>query len=150
MLKIKKITTLVLTVLFCGTTAFAQTEEKVSDKELNQFASAVKEIQEINQKTQMSMIGAVEAEDLAVERFNEIFAARQDPNQEVNATEEEMEKFNKANSKIVKLQNDSQEQMEEEILKQELTLDRYQEITMIIQNDEGLMEKLQKLLVDEG
>ncbi|MEA1887786.1 MAG: DUF4168 domain-containing protein [Bacteroidota bacterium] len=149
MLKIKKSTILVLTVLFCGTSAFAQTEEKVSDKELKQFASAVKEIQEINQKTQMAMIGAVEAEDLAVERFNEIFAARQNPNKEVNATEEEMEKFNKANSEVVKLQKESQEQMEEEILKQELTLDRYQEITMIIQNDEEVMEKLQKIPDDE-
>ncbi|MFO7851579.1 MAG: DUF4168 domain-containing protein [Bacteroidota bacterium] len=149
MLKIKKFTLLVLTVLFCGITAFAQTEDKVSDKELEQFASAVKEIQEINQKTQMAMIGAVEDEELSVDRFNEIFAATQDPNQEVNASEEEMKKFNKANDEIVKLQNESQKQSEEEILKQDLTLNRYQEITMIIQNDEDLMGKLQKIMEEE-
>lgn len=150
MLKIKKITTLVLTVLFCGTTAFAQTEEKVSDKELKQFASAVKEIQEINQRTQMAMIGAVEDEEISVERFNEIFAASQDPNQEVNATEEEMEKFNKVNKEIAKLQADSQKDMEEKIQKQELTLERYQEITIVVQNDQEMMQKLQELLADEG
>ncbi|MGM0665697.1 MAG: DUF4168 domain-containing protein [Bacteroidota bacterium] len=150
MLKIKKSTILVFTLLFCGTAAFAQSEDEVSDKELKQFASAVKEVQEINQRTQMAMIGAVEDEEISVERFNEIFAASQDPNQEVSATEEEMEKFNKANKEIAKLQADAQKDMEEKIQKQELTLERYQEITMIVQNDQEMMQKLQELLADEG
>ncbi len=150
MLKFKNITLLFLTVFFCGTATFAQTGDEVSDKEVKQFASAVKEVQVINQESQQSMIKAVEDAELDIERFNQIYGAMQDPNTEVEASDEEMEKFNKANTDIVDIQTEAQQKMEKEILDQDLTIERYQEINMQLQNDPELMQKVQKLLQEEG
>ncbi len=152
MLKFKNITLLLLTVFFCGTATFAQTQtgDKVSDKEVKLFVSAVKEVQVINQESQQNMIKAVEEAELDIQRFNEIYGAMQDPNTDVDASDEEMEKFNKANTEIVGIQTEAQQKMEKEIVDQDLTIQRYQEINMQVQNDPELMQKVQTLLQEEG
>lgn len=150
MFKIRKITVLLLTVFFCGTATYAQTGEEVSDKEVTQFVAAVKKVQVINQESQQNMIKAVEEAELDIQRFNEIYGAMQDPNTEADASDEEMEKFNKANTEIVNIQTEAQQKMEKEILDQDMTVERYQEINMQVQNDPELMEKVRMLLQEEG
>lgn len=150
MLKFRKITVLLLAVFFCGSASYAQTDDKVSDKEVKKFASAVKEVQVINQESQESMMKAVEDSELDIQRFNEIYGAMQDPNTELEASDEEMEKFNKANTEIANIQTEAQQKMEKKILDQDLTVERYQEINMKVQNDPELMQKIQKLLQEEG
>lgn len=150
MLKIRKTTLLLLTIFFCGTAAYAQTGDKVSDKEVEQFVAAVKEVQVINQESQQSMISAVQESGLDIQRFNQIYGAMQDPNTDVEASDEEMEKFNKANTEIVSIQTEAQQEMEKKILEQDLTIERYQEINMQVQDDPELMKKVQTLLQEEG
>ena len=150
MLKFRNITLLLLTMFFCGTATYAQTDDKVSDKEVKQFVSAIKEVQVINQESQQNMIKAVEDAELDIQRFNQIYGAMQDPNTDVDASDEEMEKFNKANTEIVSIQTEAQQKMEKKIIDQDLTIQRYQEINMQVQNDPELMQKIQKLLQEEG
>lgn len=150
MLKFKNATFLLLAIFFCGTTAIAQTGTEVTDGEIEKFVSAVKEVQLINQQAQQEMIKAIQDKDLEIQRFNEMYAASQDPQTELDASAEETQKFNNINKEIIKIQTNSGQKMEEGIKDQDLTVERYQEINMQIQNDPALMQKVQKLLQGEG
>jgi len=150
MLKFKNATFLLLAMFFCGTTAIAQTKTEVTDGEIEKFVSAVKEVQLINQQAQQEMIKAIQNKDLEVQRFNEMYAASQDPQTELDASAEETQKFNNINKEIIKIQTNSGQKMEEGIKDQDLTVERYQEINAAIQNDPALMQKVQKLLQGEG
>ena len=144
----KKITGLLLFTLISGMGAFAQTEQKeeISDQELKQFASALQQIQVINQQAQQAMVKAVEEKGLEVERYNEIQQAQQDLNQEAEATEKELKQYETATQELEKIQVQIQQQMQAKIVEEGLTVNRYQEIAAVIQNDPELHQKLQEYL----
>lgn len=119
---------------------------EVSDAELVQFASAFNKIQSIDQQLQQKMLAAVQNEGIDVQKFNEILNAQQDPNQEVDATEEELKKFASAHKAVEQIQNQAQQDMQKVITDNKLTVPRYQDIMMAIQSDPDLQQKLQKLI----
>jgi len=143
---LKKITGLFMLLIIGSVGAFAQAEEKVSDGELKQFASAFQHVQNINQQAQQEMAKAVEGEGLGIQRFNEIQQARQDPAQEASATEEEIEMFNSAYKEIEEIQRGAQQKMQEKIVEEGLTIPRYQEIATSIQASPELQQKIQEYL----
>lgn len=126
--------------------AFAQTQETVSDQELEKFASALEHVQIINQEAQQEMVKAIQEEGLDVESYTKIQQAQQNPNQEVEATDEEMEKYNSVSGDIEKIQMQSQQKMEEKIKEEGLTIERYQEIVAALQASPELQENLQKYM----
>lgn len=121
-----------------------QQTKDVSDDEIEQFALAFVEIQNIEQKMQPEMVQAVEKEGIEVQRFNEIMNAQQDPNQEVDASEEELKKFAAANREIEDIQNQAQREMMGKIAESGLSVDRYQEIMTAVRNNPELQQKLQQ------
>ena len=157
MLLSKKLYGLFLILLMGVSVVFAQVPQQmpqqqtteVSDGEMKQFAMAFVEIQNIEQKVQPEMIQAVEEEGIEVQRFNEIMNARQDPNQEVDASEDELKKFASANREIEDIQNRAQREMMEKIAESGLTVDRYQKIMVAVRNDPALQQKLQSSMQEE-
>ena len=145
---IQKIASFSLLALFTLSTVglYAQAEPKttVSDEELQMFASAMKEIQLVNEEAQTEMIEAVEGTDLSVERFNEIQQQQADPEAKVAA--EDMEKFQASSQAISEIQIKAQQKMQEKIVAQGLSIDRYQEIANIVQSDPKLQEKMQQYI----
>ena len=129
-----------------GQEQLMQQAEDVTDEELNQFMSAIEQMQIINQSAQQEMIGAVQQEGMEVQRFSEIMQSQQDPNQEANATSQEMEQYAAVNKSIEEVQIRVQQEMEEKIVESGLTLDRYQEIGAIVQSSPELQQKLQSML----
>lgn len=121
---------------------------EVSDDEMEQFALAFVEIQNIEQKVQPEMVQAVEEEGIEVQRFNEIMNAQQDPNQELNASEDELKKFAAANREIEEIQSRAQREMMGKISEAGLTVERYQEIMVAVRNNPELQLKLQNSLQD--
>ncbi len=119
---------------------------EISDAELLQFASAYTKIQLIDQQLQQKMLAAVQDEGIEVQKFNEILNAEQNANQKVDATEEELEKFAAAHKAVERIQNQAQQDMQNVITDNKLTVTRYQEIIMAVQTDPELQQKLQKLL----
>lgn len=119
---------------------------EVSDAELVQFASVFIKIQSIDQQLQQKMVAAVQNEGIEVQKFNEILNAEQNANQEVDATEEELEKFAAAHKAVEQIQNLAQQDMQKVITDNKLTVPRYQEIMMAVQSDPELQQKLQKLM----
>lgn len=126
--------------------AQASQNETIEDKELQQFASAFQQIQLISHETQQTMIQAVEEEGLGVQRYNAIQDAQQDPDKQVNATSEELNQFETVNQELEKIQIQAQQKMQESIIDEGLSLDRYQELAELIRNDPELQLKLQQLL----
>lgn len=148
MLKMKKITSLILFTLVGVMSTFAQAEQKeeLSGEELKQFASAFQQVQTVNQQAQQKMVKTVEEEGLEVQRYNEIQQAQQDPNQEANATDEELKQYESATQGLEKIQEHTQQEMQEKIIEEGLTINRYQEIAAIVQSDPELQQELQEYL----
>lgn len=145
--------------LLAGTAAMAQTpppqqvpqqqqqqEIEVSDAELEKFAEAYQGIQVANQDAQKRMIAVVEEEELEIGKFNEIHQARMQ-NQEVEASEEDLQRHAKAVEKIEEMQPQIQSEMEKIITDADLTVDRYQQIATAMQNDPQLQQRLQQIMV---
>ena len=144
----KKITSTLIFIMIVVMVASAQTEQKeeVSAEELKQFASALQEVQTINQQIQQKMVSAVEDEGLEVQRYKEIMQAQQNPNMEVSATDQELKQYETATQEVGKLQAKAEQEMEEKIIAEDLTLSRYQEIMTLIQNDPELQQRIQEYL----
>lgn len=150
---IKKFTSLFI-FFFAGiAVAFAQMPQQtiepadpasVTDTEMEQFAGVFVELQTMNQQIQQKMMTAVQEEGIEVQRFNEIMNAQQDPNQEVDATQQELETFAAAGQAIQQIQQSAQQDMQKVITDSELSLDRYQAIMAAMRNDAGLQQKLQE------
>ncbi|MCF8228479.1 MAG: DUF4168 domain-containing protein [Bacteroidales bacterium] len=143
---VKKISSLFMLLIISGIGVFAQAAEEVSDKELKQFASAFQQVQNVDQQAQQKMINAVEEEGLEVPRFNEILQAQQNPNQDTDATNEEIKKYESATKELKKIEGQAQQEMQEKIIEEGLTVPRYQEISAALQDSPELQEKLQEYL----
>ncbi|MFW6227254.1 MAG: DUF4168 domain-containing protein [Bacteroidota bacterium] len=141
---LKRITSLIMLFSFISLSAFAQSGEEVTDQEIKQFAAAFQKVQEVDQQTQQKMIKAIQDEGIDVQRFNEIQQAQQDPNQEVDATSEEMNKYESVSKELEQIQGQAQQKMQEIITEEGLTIQRYQEVAAAIQASQELQQKLQE------
>jgi hypothetical protein len=149
MLILKKMSNLLFLFLFVITGIYAQLPQQqaqpteVSNSEIKQFATALLKIQSIEEQIQGKMVSAVQDAGIDVQRFNEIIKTSKDPNQEVDASDDEYEKFNNANQAIEEIQNQAQQDMQKIVRENDLTVNRYQQIMMAVQNDPELQQKLQ-------
>lgn len=141
-----------LGVALIGTTAMAQTTTtqsqtvEVSDNELEQFATAYKEVQVVTMQAQQEMTKTVQDNGFEVERFNTLYTASQNPENKLDATEEELKNLEIVVTKIKEMQPAIQKQIETVITKQDMTLTRYQQVVTAVQTDTELQKRLQPKL----
>jgi hypothetical protein len=72
--------------------------------------------------------------------------AAQDPAQETEGSEEEIKKFEAAIQVLDKIQAESQQDMQDKIAEEGLSVDRYQAIAALVQNDTQLQQKVQQFM----
>lgn len=150
MITFNKTTSLFLLLMLIGSpAAFSQTEKSVSEEEMKQFATSIQQVEIVNQQAQQEMVSVVEKEGLEVQRYNEMQQADMDPDREIDATGEEMEKYDQATEELGKIHARTQEKMQESITQEGLTVARYQEIATIISNDPEMQQKLREILQDQ-
>lgn len=155
MLLSKKLYSFILVFSLSLTAVFAQMPQQiepatdVSDEEMEQFANAFSGIQQIDQQLQPELVQAVQEEGIEVQRFNEIMNAQQNPNQEVDAREEELKKFAAASREIEEIQMRAQREMREVVTKSGLDMERYQAIIAALRNDAELQQRLQQMMQEE-
>lgn len=125
-----------------------QPPAQVDEGELTKFVEIVQKIQPMGMEAQQKMMAAVQDEGLEVERFSEIMSAQQMPEGESDAevSPAELDKYEKAQGAIDKIQDDTQEEMERIIGDNGMTLDRYEEIMMVVQQDQDLMQRVQSMM----
>lgn len=157
MLKSKKIASFLFFAVVGSATVFAQTPQQmppqqqqekieVNDDELSKFADAYQGITVVNQEAQQKMVKVVEDGGFDVQRFNEIHQASLDPNQEVEVSSEEEAKHKEVVEEIEGMQGEFQQEMEEIIKKEGLTVERYEQLAMALQTDRELQQRLQQLM----
>lgn len=152
-----KFTSKLKTAIFCfamvsaATFAQAPAQEnvEVSDAELGKIANAFKGIQQVNVQAQQEMVKTVEESGFEMERFNELYEASQSPDKEVEASSEEKEKFGVVMNEMQTKQATFQKQVEEVIVKEGITLERYQQVAVVLQSDKELQQRLQALLTQQ-
>lgn len=142
----KKVISSMILIMVSVMVVSAQTgqEEKVSKEEIKQFASAFQQVQTVSQLAHQEMVKTVEGEGLEVQRYNEIQQGQQDPNQEVNATDGQLKQYQAAAQQLEEIQVQAQHEIQDKIIEEGLTLNRYQEIVAIVQNSPELQQKVQE------
>jgi len=118
--------------------------EEVSDRELKKFVNVQEMIQEKNQEAQPKMIEIIEENEFEIQRFVELSQATE-TGAEVNASEEEMARFSEAQEGINTMQREANEEIANGIEDMGLSLERYNEISIAIQQSPQLQQKLQDL-----
>lgn len=141
-------TNLFLFVALIGAITMVAQQPDVSDVELAQFADAYINLQVENQKIEQEMITLIEDEGFDVERFNQIHEANTDPTKDYGVTEEEKKKHAGVMSKIQEMQPEMEKKAIKGIEDTGLTFEKYQALTMAIQQDQQLQQRLQTILIE--
>ncbi|MFZ0489223.1 MAG: DUF4168 domain-containing protein [Salegentibacter sp.] len=156
MFKTGKIAGMLFAIALLGAApAFAQSQpapqqqqEKidVSDAELAKFAKAYQGMRMVNQQAQQKMLQTVQESGFDVKRFNEIHQAKMTGKEDVELSAEEKENYKNVLGKIQEMQPEFQKKMEDVITSAGLTMDRYEQLAMALQNDPQLQQRLKDIL----
>jgi len=124
-----------------------QAKQNFTDAEVKQFADANMRLMAIQKESETKMMGILQEEKISPEKFNEMAQAHQQQKlSEVKATPEELAAFNKSAQRIVEMQPTLQQQAEEAIAKDGMTMEKYQMMVTAYQQDPSLQEKVNKLM----
>ncbi len=124
---------------------FAQMETpEVEDAELKKFVEIQQMITETQQSIQPKMIEVIQENEFELDRFIEISQAIEH-NQEIDATAAEMERFEETENTINEMQTVANQSISDGIEERGLTIERYQEIMMAVQQNPELQNRLQNL-----
>lgn len=138
------------TPLFAQVPADSQNMEQtaeVSDADLDKFTKAYQEIQLENRGAQQQIVAAIQEEGIEVKRFSEIKNAAMDPNSNVEVSEEEKAKYDRANEKLEKMQTFFKQKMDKIIVSHGLTTEKFDQIFLAVQNNKELQQKVQSLMM---
>ncbi len=116
----------------------------VKDSELEKFVEIQEMITVTQQSVQPQMIQIIEDNDFEIQRFIELSQAIE-ANQEIKATEAEIERFAQTETAINELQTEANNNIADGIEEIGLTVDRYQEIMMAVQQSPDLQNRLQNI-----
>ena len=146
----RRFTFLLSLILLSSAALFAQTDaEEVSDTELTNFAEVFQEVQQISEGKQDKMVQAIEGEGLTLERYNAIGKAQRSGDEDFEITEEEIEKLQVINSKLVEIDSKTNEAIQTKLSANDLTYERYRQIFQSVQKSDDLKIKLRDKLQEK-
>lgn len=124
--------------------------EDFTDKELKEFVRINAEMIPVQEKGQEDMLKTIEKEGMKVERFQELAQAQQAGKlTEVSGDPKEIAKFSKAGQKVLEMQQEVQSKVQEEIVKSELSEEKFQQIYMAYSQSEKVKAKIDELMAKE-
>ena len=127
----------------------SQSSPDFNAETLQNFVSAVKKVQPIQQMTQQKMISTLKEEGFTIERFNEVAKIQQGKaaaTAENKPTEEEKASFQTAAMEIGKMQKESQVKIQQIVQEEDLTMQTYQQIIMAYQQDPELQNQINSMM----
>lgn len=146
----KRVTFLLSLILLSSVALIAQTDaEEVSDTELTNFAEVFQEVQQISEGKQDKMVQAIEGEGLTLERYNAIGKAQRSGDEDFEITEEEIEKLQAINSRLVEIDSKTNEAIQTKLSANDLTYERYRQIFQSVQKSDDLKIKLRDKLQEK-
>ena len=142
---IKKSLLVVFVALF-ATGLQAQTEQKITDEQLEKFVKVSQKVQGESMKQQQKMTKVIQDEGLTAERFNQIYKDQQNPNKESDASEKEKKQFETAMGKIQSMNKQSQKDMEKLIKKEGMKVETYMKINQKLRKDKDLKKRFRQIM----
>ena len=124
----------------------AQSEQKISDEQLEKFVEISQKVQGESMKSQQKMAKLIEDEGLTPQRFNQIYKDQQNPNKESDASEKEQKQFETAMGKIQSMNKQSQKDMEALIKKEGMEVETYMNINQKLQQDKDLQQRFRQIM----
>ncbi|WP_057939175.1 DUF4168 domain-containing protein [Algoriphagus resistens] len=123
-----------------------ESTENFSEKEIETFVKINKEIMPLQENIQTDMVNTIEKEGMEVPRFQELAQAQQGGKlQEVSKDPKELEKFNAAGQKIMKLQENLQGEIEKVIDNNKMSTEKFEAIYMAYNSNPEIKQKVDKL-----
>ncbi len=119
---------------------------EVSDSELLSFFRVNSRILELKDIAKQKMYQLIGDNGLSKERYNQIASMENDPQIKSDATQAEIEKARTISNGIEDLQTEMQQKAMNAIEKEDLSVERFQEISMELENNKQLQLRLQELL----
>ena len=123
-----------------------EVKEDFSKEELEQFVDANKVVADVQRSSEEKMVKAIEEEGLEVQQFNEILTTQQNPEAEAEVSDDDLNKFNKAVEKVMKVQQDMQTDLQKAIEESGITVQKYDQILIAYQQSPKVQEEVNKIL----
>jgi len=139
--------------LFLAPGAFAQSSNggDVSEAELENFVSALQDVQELRQDMAEETQQAVGDSPLEQQRFEEIYGARQSGGQQdADTTDAETRQFEQLMSEIQQIQQQSNEEMVQAVEDEGLSVQRFNQIAQAIQQNPELQQEFREMQPGSG
>lgn len=121
---------------------------EVSDDQLEEFAEATVELQEVQTAYQAKMTNAITENGLETQEFQQMAQAQQ-TGQEMDVSAEKQESFTAAMTSVMELQQKMQAEQVEIIQDFEMTKEEYGQIAQTLRSDKDLAEKFRKMMAEE-
>ena len=115
----------------------------ISEQELKKFATAIAELREIDEETQVKMIEAVQATGMSPEEFMEIGKKE---NSERNLSEEKQDQFEEALEAVRNLNEKDRQKKRVAVQEAGLEISRFNEIGKIVEKDRDLQKQVVEIL----
>lgn len=123
-----------------------ETATDISSQELEEFATAIQEIETIQMESRNQVDQTIEDEGLTAQQFRDILEAKRDPEMENEASEEELEQFESATQQLVQIQREAQVDMREAVEATGLKAERFQEIFATVRQQPELRQEVQQII----
>lgn len=122
--------------------------DEISDDELKNFVEASQKIDPIQQNASKEIEAIVEGEDMELHRFQQLMAANQNPElaAHVQIEQEEMQQIQNMQPEIANVQENLKADMIQAVIDCGLSIERFQEIYLSLQQHPELVERLEELL----
>lgn len=118
-----------------------------TDADLKQFADANNRLIVVQQEGEKAMLAILAEEKLSVEKFSEMAKAHQQQKMnEVKATPEEFAAFNRSAQRMIEMQPTMEQDLEKAIVKDGMTVEKYEQIMLAFKQDPVMQAKVQKLM----
>jgi hypothetical protein len=122
-----------------------------SDNELQSFIDTNKEVVKVQQEAEQEMMQAIQQQDgISVERFNEIAEAQQNPDADVDISQEEMEAFRGAAQKVMDVQRETQAEIAAVVEDEGMEFSKYRQMMMAYQQSPEMQAKIREMMEEEG
>ncbi|WP_236979027.1 DUF4168 domain-containing protein [Membranihabitans maritimus] len=116
---------------------------EVTDQDIDKFVNAMKTVEKVNQEAQPKMVKAIEGAGMDPQSFMQISQTQQQ-GKKPDLGEEEMKKFKEAQQEVQKVQLEANKKIEAEIAEHDLSVQRFNEIYLALQQDPELQKKVQQ------
>ncbi len=133
------------------TTAMPQVAQAkdYSDAELQKFADATKEVQQLQMATQQQMAAAIQKEGMDPMKFQQMAQAQQSQSEATQEyTEEEQQAYANAMKVVMSIQQDVQAKMQSKLKENDMTMQEYQTMAMSIQQSPEMTQKVKDMMAE--